>query len=583
MPKLYSRLCWKKQSDRLRNGRSDLNVALRVDAVALQGRVLKDRSAREPALARESATWYERAAAVPRAGDLPDAATFPLINAATMWRVAGNQEKSQQIAAEVVKRIESLAEQAASKGDLWPAATLGEALLLLGRHEDSLHWYLRAVEVANSRGDLGSLASIRNNLHRLQEVGATAPPDFLDEHLGTVVVFSGHLMDSPDRQQAGKPSRFPNHPPLIEAVAAAVREQLDELNAKVGYCSLACGGDILFAEAMLDRNAELHVILPFDRNDFLRMSVDFGQPGANWRDWRMRFDQIIKRLEGISKTRIRYSTSEPYLGSNELFGFTNSMLQGLAVLRRRERCSPPTAVVLIDRSNTGEVGGTAEFLANWSASGYTGHEIDLAALRQAHPTPESVTEPLAAPTQTGTLNRPVKAMLFADVAGFSKIPERQLPDFLTSYGGYLRTLFASEIGKPAIYANTWGDGLYVVFDKVADAGKFAGELVEPSLVPPPEWSRFGLGEITPFRVGLHAGPVFELENLFQGRSEFAGQHVNRAARIEPVTLLGCAYASEPFAALLMMEAGDQFVIETVGVHSLAKNYDRCPLFRLQTM
>ncbi len=185
--------------------------------------------------------------------------------------------------------------------------------------------------------------------------------------------------------------------------------------------------------------------------------------------------------------------------------------------------------------------------------------------------------------QTGTLNRPVKAMLFADVAGFSKIPERQLPDLLTSYGDYLRTLFASEIGKPAIYANTWGDGLYVVFDKVADAGRFAGELVEPSFVQPPQWSRFGLGEITPFRVGLHAGPVFELENLFQGRSEFAGQHVNRAARIEPVTLLGCAYASEPFAALLMMEADDKFVIETVGVHSLAKKYDRCPLYRLQTM
>ncbi len=308
-------------------------MKLRVDVVALQGRILKDRSIREPQLAEESAGWYEKAAAVPGAGNLPDKGTFPLINAATMWRVAGHREKSQQIAAEVVKRIEAVAERAAAGGDLWPAATLGEALLLLGRHEESLKWYLRAVEVANSRGDLGSLASIRNNLHRLQEIGATAPPDFLDEHLGTVVVFSGHLIDSPDRQQAGKPSRFPNHPPLIEAVATAIRKQLDELNAKVGYCSLASGGDILFAEAMLDRDAELHVVLPFDRDDFLRMSVDFGQPGAAWQDWRMRFDHILKRLEDISKTRVRYTTTEPYLGSNELFGFTNSMLQGLAVLR----------------------------------------------------------------------------------------------------------------------------------------------------------------------------------------------------------------------------------------------------------
>lgn len=561
---------------------ADLTVKLQVNVIALKGRVLKDRSTREPELARESATWYEQAAAVPGAGELSYAATFPLINAATMWRVAGVPERSGQIAAEVVKRIEPLAGREADAGNLWPAATFGEALLLLGRHTESLRWYLRAVEVAKSRGDLGSLTSIRNNLHRLQQVGATADSDFLDEHLGTVVLFSGHMIDSPDRQQTGKPPRFPNHPELIAAVANAIRKQLDEMNAKVGYCSLACGGDILFAEAMLDRDAELHVVLPFAQHDFLRTSVDFGQSGAGWRDWRMRFDRIIQRLGDISKTRLRYSTSEPWLGSDELFGFTNCMLQGLAVLRGRARASAPHAVILVDRSLPGEDDGTQGFLKSWSDAGFSSREIDLAALRIAHPAPKAARESVAAPAQTSSLNRPVKAMLFADVAGFSRIPEWQLSDFLTSYGDYLRTLFASEIGTPAIYANTWGDGLYVVFNNVADAGRFAGELIEPNLIAPPEWSQFGLGDITPFRVGLHAGPVFELENLFQGRSEFAGQHVNRAARIEPVTLLGCAYASEPFAAHLMMEAGDRFVIETVGVHSLAKDYDRCPLYRLQT-
>jgi hypothetical protein len=70
----------------------------------------------------------------------------------------------------------------------------------------------------------------------------------------------------------------------------------------------------------------------------------------------------------------------------------------------------------------------------------------------------------------------------------------------------------------------------------------------------------------PFRVGLHAGPVFEISDLFQGRSESADQHVNRAARIEPVTVRGCAYASEQLAALLMMESPGSFVIEGVGVH-----------------
>jgi len=172
-------------------------------------------------------------------------------------------------------------------------------------------------------------------------------------------------------------------------------------------------------------------------------------------------------------------------------------------------------------------------------------------------------------------------MLFADVAGYSRIPEWRLPAFLTAYGDFLRAVFGSAVGRAAVYANTWGDGLYVVFDTVAEAASFAVELVEPSRGPVPDWVAFGLGPTNPMRVGLHTGPVFELKDLFQGRSEFAGQHVNRAARIEPVTVRGCAYASEPFAALLTMQASGRFTVETVGVHSLPKDYDRCALYRVQ--
>jgi hypothetical protein len=41
-----------------------------------------------------------------------------------------------------------------------------------------------------------------------------------------------------------------------------------------------------------------------------------------------------------------------------------------------------------------------------------------------------------------------------------------------------------------------------------------------------------------------------------------------------------AYTSEQFAALLALEPGQDFVCEYIGVESLAKEYDRCPLYRL---
>jgi tetratricopeptide (TPR) repeat protein len=555
-----------------------MDDALRIDVIALQGRLLKDRSEREPALAADSARWYERAAG---AAPNPEAAVFPLTNAATMWRVAGDAARSESLASEVARLVGGRAEEAASAGNLWPAASLGEALLLLGRHDEAIHWYRRAVEVANQRGDVGNLVSLRNNLRRLKAVGATAESAFLDEQLGRVVVFSGHLLDSPERRASGAPPRFPRQPALVSAVESAIREKVEALNAKVGYCSLGCGGDILFAEAMLDRGAELHVVLPFGQQDFRRTSVDFGQDAAEWRGWRRRFDSILDRVERESKSRVHYVTHEPYLGSRELFEFANTVLQGLAVLRSRERASEPAALVLIDRSSADSAGGTADFTATWVGAGYRAEEINLAAIRAAHPAGTLPQEAPAPPPVLSALARPVKAMLFADVAGYSAIPEWQLPAFLTAYGQRLRELFGSAVGKAAVYANTWGDGLYVVFDRAADAAAFALELVEPTSGRSPDWSAFGLGPTNPMRVGLHTGPVFELRDLFQGRSEFAGQHVNRAARIEPVTVRGCAYASEPFAAMLTMHTPGRFAVETVGVHSLAKNYDRCPLYRIQ--
>ena len=98
----------------------------------------------------------------------------------------------------------------------------------------------------------------------------------------------------------------------------------------------------------------------------------------------MRFDRIMDHLEEISKTQVRYATSESYLGSDQLFGLTNAMLQGLAVLRSRARASVPTALGLIDRSIPGDKGGTASFLEAWSSSGYPSREIDLSELRTAN-------------------------------------------------------------------------------------------------------------------------------------------------------------------------------------------------------
>jgi class 3 adenylate cyclase len=132
--------------------------------------------------------------------------------------------------------------------------------------------------------------------------------------------------------------------------------------------------------------------------------------------------------------------------------------------------------------------------------------------------------------------------------------------------------------QPA-FCNTWGDGLYLVFDTVRDCAEFALRLLDRMGHVP--WDKLGLPADTTIRLGLHAGPVYPHWDRLVGRQNFFGSHVNRAARIEPVTTPGCAFVSEQFAAALAVESGHNFVCEYVGVEALAKGYDHCPLYRLE--
>ena len=101
-----------------------------------------------------------------------------------------------------------------------------------------------------------------------------------------VFLFSGHMIDAKDRPK-------PRFPPDKEPVAArAIAEALDELGAgadDLGITEGACGGDLLFAEAMLARGARLELRLPFDEATFLRESVAFEKAPTAPDRWSERF------------------------------------------------------------------------------------------------------------------------------------------------------------------------------------------------------------------------------------------------------------------------------------------------------
>jgi hypothetical protein len=94
-----------------------------------------------------------------------------------------------------------------------------------------------------------------------------------------VLLFSGHMIDAPDRPS----ERFPA---ALEASAAAeIDAALGRLGASpadIGFTQGACGGDLLFAEACISRGIPLTLLLPLAETEFVRQSVAFA--GAHWVD-----------------------------------------------------------------------------------------------------------------------------------------------------------------------------------------------------------------------------------------------------------------------------------------------------------
>ncbi len=105
-----------------------------------------------------------------------------------------------------------------------------------------------------------------------------------------VLLFSGHMIDKPDRSEP----RFPAD--MEPAAARKIAEVLDNLGAGPDDMAItqgACGGDILFSEACLERGVNVHWMQPFKEPEFIRNSVV-----CSYESWRQRYFGAKSRLAG---------------------------------------------------------------------------------------------------------------------------------------------------------------------------------------------------------------------------------------------------------------------------------------------
>ena len=105
-----------------------------------------------------------------------------------------------------------------------------------------------------------------------------------------VLLFSGHMVDAP-----GRPSpRFPAF--KVDAAAARIARALDAIGAgpaDLGLTQGAAGGDLLFAEACVDRGVRVQLLLPLRTDEFIAQSI---LPSDDGPAWLARFEALQRRL-----------------------------------------------------------------------------------------------------------------------------------------------------------------------------------------------------------------------------------------------------------------------------------------------
>jgi class 3 adenylate cyclase len=515
------------------------------ETAGLLGRVYKDlyKASRESELAVLARDTY-------LAGYRASAEYYPGINAAAMCMVIGEPAVGCSIAGEIVKDLGRNAQS------YWELATLGEAHLLRGDVVESRECYHKAVAAASGR--IGDISSSYHQLIFLQDF--IDVPESITELLGPpgIAAFSGHMIDALGRDV----TRFP------ESIAASVKERIGELldaeNVRIGYCSAACGADILFIEALLDRNGEVNVVLPFKEDDFLQTSVAFA--GEHWV---RRFHAVMDR---VNVTRV---TTEGYFGGDDVYRFLGKVLMGKAVLRADELLSPPFLLTVLRADSEVLMGGAADVLEQWPYAARHRNIDPTRLLRdRRHLQDRTATTGRATyPTYTARslppgVHQAMKCILFADIVGYSKLQEEQTPFFMYEVLHSISEKVARLDRAPEIL-NTWGDALFAVYERSEDLVLLAKLLLD--IFRGTDWVGRGLPEHLNIRIALHAGPVFIADDPILKQTNGYGSHINRTARIEPITLPGCIYASAQFAALLRIETDESYGYEYVGRLELPKN------------
>ncbi|HEX4026852.1 MAG TPA: adenylate/guanylate cyclase domain-containing protein [Rhizomicrobium sp.] len=309
-----------------------------------------------------------------------------------------------------------------------------------------------------------------------------------------------------------------------------IQSQTRRLNAGFAYGSLANTGDILLAESLLDMGIELNLVLPYRADEFARAAI----PAP----WAGRFDACVRKATSVS-----FLLDNDVLHHDCVLAMSAAQAAGLARYRADKVASIALCLAIRD-------------------GGLETPELDWPGLCQ---------EPCAG---IGP-----RCLLFADVKGFSKLPERDMEAFVQHFMGGLAAAiqdFAHDID----YRATAGDGVFLVFRTPLLAAQCG--LAMQARVGAFDRDRQGIEAALQLRIAIHYGPVHPVHDPILDRPSFAGREIIRAARMEPITPPGEIFVTEQLASALFLAGETGFRCDYVGILPSAKGFGSFRMYSIKS-
>lgn len=511
------------------------------DAIALKARLLKDLALRAgPA---EQADLFRQSSETYHLASMLDDGYFSSINEATTAFLSGDRDHAVALAEAIVRRPKIFTPQ-----DYFAAATLGEAQLLRSKYAEAADAFkaARCLPDANPGGLASTTRQVGIIIAHLPIAANLKETLLAAIRPAPILHYCGHM--------------FSNRWSGARALATQIAAALDETGSSIAYGSLACGADMMIAEALIERGGEVHIVLPFAENDFLETSVKMGGE-----EWLPRYEHARALAASVT-----FAAQMPFVNDDHQFAYCSKLAMGTARLRSKTMQTHAVQLAVWDGAPGTSVAGTAADIAEWrSQNGAT----RIIYIEQNRPS----LAPMPSKTVTTQTSRSIHAIIFADFSGFSKLSEQLLPGFLNFVMGAIGSVLGKH-GDAVLYRNSWGDAIYCVIRTPNEAARIALEI--QSALDPALLHKAGLPEEGGMRISLHCGPIYEDFDPIQQARTFYGTEVTLAARIEPRVPVGAIYTTQQFAALIEAKDSHLFQFEYVGKMELAKDYGARILYRL---